>query len=152
MRRRVGVRSAPIPMVGKRYGDLLVIADAGKREYPTTTAQRLVRVRCDCGREYVTLAYHVRHGRSKRCLVCHGKWAARRGRSEQSVRLPDGRTVAEIAFAAGLDLGTVYRRFLRGWPLDKLGAPLRSGGGKGLGGAVDLPERRCTVFPERRAP
>jgi hypothetical protein len=144
-------RSDKIPMVGKKYGHLTVVAEAGRRHYPTTKPQRLVLVRCDCEREYVTNAASVRRG-VNRCIECHKEDAAERSRAEMSVRLPNGRTIAHIAQDAGLSPNTVYRRFLRGWPVDRLGAPLQTARRrKGYGGHVDLPERRCTVFPERRA-
>lgn len=61
------------------------------------------------------------------------------GRTVMSVKLPNGWTIAQVALAYGLSVNTVYRRWLRGWAVEELGAPLRARGG---GGSVDLPERR----------
>jgi hypothetical protein len=134
-------------MVGKRYGHLLVVAEAGRRYYTTSKPQRLIRVRCDCGNEYETIAHCVRRT-SSRCAQCWKEDAADYQRAHNSVRLPNGKTIAQVAAASGLDLGTVYRRFLRGWPVEKLGAPLRTNGRRrGFGGSVDLPERRRTHIP-----
>ncbi len=136
--------AAKIPMVGKKFGHLLVLAEAGTRHYGSGL-QGLVRVRCDCGREYVALAHHVRSGRITRCLRCANRAKA----IASSVRLPNGRTVAQVAHETGVKLGTVYRRYLRGWPLDKLGTPLRTDRkAMGFGGSIDLPERRRTVYAE----
>ena len=55
-------RSDRIDMVGKKYGHLTVIAEAGMKRYRTSTPRRLVLVRCDCGAEYVVRAETVRRG------------------------------------------------------------------------------------------
>jgi hypothetical protein len=105
-----------IQMVGNRYGDLLVLADLPWRKYPSGQYRRRVLVRCGCGRKYETDAAALREGATKRCRVCGAAVHARRGRFDLSVRLPDGRTVAQVAAAAGLKVDTVYHRFIRGWP------------------------------------
>jgi hypothetical protein len=147
-------RPDAIPMVGKRYGRLTVIADAGREDLgrkPYSNGWRLrlrqVRVRCDCGEEFVARASHVRL-RIRRCLDCAKEENADRNRNEASVHLPNGKTIAQVAEASGVSLNTVYRRWLRGWPVEKLGTPLRTTRPrKGFGGSVDLPERRRTVYP-----
>jgi len=146
--------ASAIPMVGKKYGHLTVIANAGRRDYGRPSYARghrlrirLVRVVCDCGAEYDAVAFQVRQG-VNRCTACAREDNARRQRDETSVRLSNGKTIAQIAASSGLALGTVYRRFLRGWPVERLGVPLRTARQcKGYGGSVDLPERRRTVYP-----
>jgi hypothetical protein len=147
-------RPDAIPMVGKKYGHLTVLADAGRKDYgrkPYSRGWRLrlrqVRVRCDCGEEFVARASHVRL-RIRRCLDCAKEENADRNRNEASVYLPNGKTIAQVAEESGVPLNTVYRRWLRGWPVEELGTPLRTVRPyKGLGGSVDLPERRRTVYP-----
>lgn len=143
------MRCDKIPMVGKRYGDVVVLAEAPWKHYPTSKPHRRVVVRCDCGTVYETDAAQLRRGDSKRCRECGREHSADHHRYETSVRLPDGRTIAQIAAASGLKLGTVYRRFLRGWPPEYLGMALRPR--RGYGGSIDLPERRRTVYPESRS-
>lgn len=55
-------RSDRIEMVGKKYGHLTVVAEAGMKRYHSSTPRRLVVVRCDCGAEYVIRAETVRRG------------------------------------------------------------------------------------------
>jgi hypothetical protein len=55
-------RSDRIEMVGKKYGHLTVLAEAGLKRYSTSTPRRLILVRCDCGAEYVIRAETVRRG------------------------------------------------------------------------------------------
>ncbi len=132
-------------MVGKTYGDLLVLDIGGRRG-----KHRCVVVQCSCGAEYEVQGHTLRYGYAQRCRACHDARCARLVREEHSVPLPDGQTVATIAAASGLKLNTVYRRWLRGWPVEKLGAPLEPHGDPGpkaRGGEVDLPERRRTVYP-----
>ena len=47
-----------------------------------------------------------------------------RNRTVKSVKLPDGWTVAQIALAYSLPLDTVYARWRRGWPVEKLSLPV----------------------------
>mgnify|MGYP003465756991 FL=1 len=133
-------------MTGKRYGDLIVLGWAGK--WTPSGSHLAWRVRCKCGREYETAAHPLRQGQSKRCRRCAAVERCRRGKEELSVHLPNGKTIAQVADAAGLPLGTVYRRWLRGWPVAKLGLPRNAV--RGIGGSIDLPERRRTMIPEAR--
>lgn len=113
---------AKIPMIGKRYGRLVVLAEAGDRWYGTQSA-RLVRVRCDCGAEYDASAYHLRAGRAQQCRPCGKKVSASKNRA-RSTRLPSGRTLVEIAQASGVSLNTVTQRWLRGWSEEHMGLPV----------------------------
>ena len=67
---------------------------------------------------------------------------AARERSRGSVRLPDGWTIAQLALVHGLKTNTVYARWLRGWPVERLGDPI--GRREGLGSTKYVPERRRT--------
>jgi hypothetical protein len=78
-------RSDRIEMVGKKYGHLLVVAEAGFQRYRTSSPRRLVRVRCDCGAEYVIRAETIRRGAGdsravNACQSCAAKhaWYRRR--------------------------------------------------------------------------
>ena len=56
------MRGAPI--VGKRFGKLLVVEDLG---IPAGTRDRQSRAECDCGGGKVALAGNLRHGRTTSC-------------------------------------------------------------------------------------
>ncbi len=136
-----------IPMTGKSYGDLRVIGEEARRDYGQNSRGwryriRMVRVQCKCGAIFVAQAAHVRRNLGA-CVECGKKKNRQTNRRKNSIRLPSGATLAETALAAGLDIGTVYRRWLRGWPEERLGEPLHHVGPR-LGGHADLPERRRT--------
>jgi hypothetical protein len=122
-------------MVGKRYGDLTVLAEGPRVTFADGGMQRTVRVRCKCGTEWEPQAQHVRQGSTRRCPECAGRRKAVRGRTSMSVKLPDGWTIAQIALAYSLPLDTVYARWRRGWPAEKLSLPVGQyrGSGEGLG-------------------
>ncbi len=106
-----------IPMVGRRYGRLVVVAEAGKRETPGGQRCRMVAAVCDCGSRGIHIAQSLRQGRSTQCRACGARASGRK----TSTRLSDGRTVAQVAAATGLRLDTVYHRLVRGWPEWRLG-------------------------------
>lgn len=68
-----------VEMVGKKYGDLLVVAFAGHKKMPSQS-QRMVLVRCGKGHERVVLASHVRQGAG-----CHTCWATSGDRTGKMV-------------------------------------------------------------------
>jgi hypothetical protein len=143
------VRGVPIDITGRRFGSVKVIRWDGWLGH-----HKAWLVRCDCGKEWRTRSQALREGDTRRCSDCRDQRFREYGKAALSVRVYNGKTLAQIADAAGLTLNTVYRRWLRGWPVARLGDPLRVGGvarGSALGGRADLPERRCTMFPERRA-
>lgn len=150
-------RPTALPMVGSRFGSLTVLSLAGRRDHGINSEgwrQRslLWLVRCDCGVEFTTLGGRLRGDRyyqgTRQCRACAEAEGARRGRMDFSVRLSDGRTIAQIAAASGLKVNTVYRRYLRGWPPEYLGVETK--GRRGYGGSEDLPERRRTTRPDVR--
>ena len=110
----------------------------------------MVRTRCDCGRVSIMEAGSVRDGSRRQCLACN-RFSASIRCTSSSVALPDGRTIAGIAKAHGLPLNTVYRRWTRGWPLERLADPLtpQRAAKPGWGGSTDLPERRGAVYGTR---
>ncbi len=143
------MRRDAIPMVGKKYGHILVLAEAGKRYYETSSPKRLVHVECDCGRRWTTGAAWLRR-KTNRCRACANACCREQGR-KLSVPVPVGEgltSIAGIAEKSGLKIGTVYRRFLRGWRVAKLGLPLQTRQ-RGFGGRIDLPSRRGTVWGRR---
>lgn len=146
---RIYDSSATQRMVGRVYGDLEVLRLDGRIQFPGGQTQLAVLVRCKCGREYQAMSAHVRYGRALQCDECRKKASSARGRSKLSVRLPNGLTIAQLAFVHGLDSNTVYRRWLRGWPLERLGDPLVRGPKPRHGGSADLPERRGTMYGRR---
>lgn len=58
-------------MVGKKYGQLLVLEYIGKQRTPEGDRNyRIIRARCDCGAEVIAPATKVRLGGIKRCRAC----------------------------------------------------------------------------------
>ena len=55
------MRRDAIPMVGKRYGAVKVLAEAGNVRLPSQI-RRMVRVRCGCGSEWTAAAQSIRRG------------------------------------------------------------------------------------------
>ncbi|MES0071895.1 hypothetical protein [Mesorhizobium sp. M0058] len=53
-----------IPIVGKRFGKLLVVEDLG---IPVGTKDRRFRAKCDCGGEKIAMSGNLRHGRTTSC-------------------------------------------------------------------------------------
>ncbi len=127
---RVVTRPDAIHMVGRRFGCLTVVDFAKRKDYGVSSRgwrYRVLRyvVRCDCGREYEAMGQAIR--RSKWCSACRDAESARRIRTEMSVALPSGRTIAQVAAESGVSLDTVYARWRRGWPEQDLGVPARRG-------------------------
>lgn len=114
--------STLVPMVGRRFGQLLVLARVPPP--PGSWRAPCVRVQCDCGEVFVARAQRVRDGVTRRCLACAQRAAAAHSREQQSVKLPSGRTIAEVAQATGIALDTVYQRWHRGWPESDLALPV----------------------------
>jgi hypothetical protein len=111
-----------IDLTGKRFGKWKVLGYAWTKRYPDGRNQHAKwRCRCDCGNVALVWGYRMRRGASTRCMECAAAEAAKRAKEVLSVRLPDGRTIAQIAAASGLRLDTVYHRFIRGWPAHRLG-------------------------------
>lgn len=144
-------------LTGRRIGEWTVLRRVIDYVAPCGQHATMWLCRCSCGAEHHVAARALmetdgRAGASRRCAECAKERNVARQREEVSTPLPDGRTIARIAAASGLKLDTVYRRWLRGWPLDMLGSAHRSAPGKGhkgLGGSADLPERRGTVYGRR---
>lgn len=55
--------SEPIPMIGKRFGRLTVVEDAGS----TKTGQKMWGCKCDCGTIAVVRGTHLRQNKIKSC-------------------------------------------------------------------------------------
>lgn len=149
-----------VEMVGKRYGNLTVIALAGRKDLGRLSYHDGHRVRillvlckCDCGNLWTTPAYQVRQGRTRRCDECRQERSADYNRKHLSVKLPNGETIGTVALASGIDLDTVYHRWLRGWPMDRLGDPKypKRTGRHGVGKSYYVEKRRRRVYKKRRA-
>lgn len=111
-------------VAGQYMGVLKVIGVVGRKWVSNGRANWLLwAVECAaCGEQDVlssNVIYSARKGHHQNfCRRC----AAGGNADAQSVRLPDGRSIREIAKAAGLKHDTVYHRYIRGWPHDQLGA------------------------------
>lgn len=120
---------APYPhakrTINRTYGSLKVIGLVGRKRIPAGQTFLLYAVEClNCGAQSVASITNLQrqHGGCRHCY----RDEIREG---FSVLLPDGRTLAQIAYANRLKLDTVYHRYIRGWPHDALGrAPLPPGG------------------------
>ena len=120
---------------GRRFGSWLVLRRAPNHVAPSGQAVTMWWCRCRCGAERAVRAGPLVQGRPRQCMACRRREEARRGRSDMSVRLPSGRTIAEIAAEADVPLDTVYGRWRRGWAERDLGLPVGqyTGGRKGRG-------------------
>lgn len=67
-----------IEMLGRKYGSLLVIADAGL--YQKGAAEYQWRCRCECGEEAVVRGACLRSGRTKSCGCLQRRVTAKRNR------------------------------------------------------------------------
>ena len=96
-----------IDLTGKRQGKLTFLR-------PSESIKGGWWARCDCGKVYAlsmrAIKGYNRPG-TRSCMACRPNKS-----QERSVRLADGRTIAQIAKASGLDLNLVYYRHRRGWP------------------------------------
>jgi hypothetical protein len=108
-----------VDLTGQRFGKWTVLAYHATRRYENGNAQAQWRCRCDCGTVSLVWGHAMRRGGSTRCMECQKAAMTERGK-KMSVRLPDGRTIAQIAAASGLLLDTVYHRHIRGWPAWRL--------------------------------
>jgi hypothetical protein len=63
-----------IPMIGKRFGRLTVIADAGN----TKTGMKMWECKCDCGNITVVRGTHLREGSIKSCGCIRREETSRR--------------------------------------------------------------------------
>jgi hypothetical protein len=62
-----------IDLMGRRFGRLVVIAEADSERAPSGSLVRMVRVRCDCcGTERVVRVTHLRNGHTSGCGKKHG--------------------------------------------------------------------------------
>ena len=116
-----------VTMVGKRYGEVVVMARISR---PLDRAkQSYVLGRClGCGRQKVFVAQSLRTGAAKRCEDCRRRRQAEwDSRNASSRRLPSGETYLELSERTGVSVNTINQRWLRGWPESDLGLPVRRG-------------------------
>jgi hypothetical protein len=116
-------------LTGQRIGEWTVIRRAPSVLTPGGHYRTMWLCRCDCGAMHdVGAGALVRsdgdEGASRRCRACHDRRCAERGRALRSHRLPTGETIAQLAHRTGVPLDTVFVRYRRGWPIEKLGAPI----------------------------
>lgn len=115
------------PMVGRRFGEWEVLAYAGRGRTRGGQARLLYLCRCSCGRLATVIGAALRRhkavGTSRSCVRC-GRQRAAAVQRNRSTPVGDGRTISEIAQATGIPLDTIYHRFIRGWPAERLAAPI----------------------------
>jgi hypothetical protein len=108
---------------GRRFGSLTVVSLAGTvkpyrgAKFPVGVSECL----CDCGNIRNAWNRHLKQGRVTGCRYC-----SRERRRAQMIgrfvtRLPSGKTITEVAAAAGMCVDSVYHRWIRGWPESDLG-------------------------------
>jgi hypothetical protein len=110
-------------LTGQRFGEWTVIRLATPRLTPSGLQRTMWLCRCSCGNRRSVGAQALYEGESRRCVDCALQENARRQREVRSRRVA-GTTIALIAQRAGLPFDTVYHRWCRGWPLERLGAPI----------------------------
>ena len=57
----------PSDMIGRRWGNVVVIEYAGSYESPSGSKKRMWKCKCDCGKEFVATGNNLRRGRYKSC-------------------------------------------------------------------------------------
>ena len=57
-------------MVGRRYGKLVVVEEAGTFEKPNGKKSRLFKCKCDCGEYKIANGRNLRQGSPKSCGFC----------------------------------------------------------------------------------
>lgn len=109
-----------IDLTGRTFGQVRVLRLLPPRP---GAKHRSWEAQCRCGKRWPVEGRLLRTGGVKRCLECKNAYIAAYMRKYASVKLPDGRTIAQIALVTGVRLDTVYHRWIRGWPLHALGDP-----------------------------
>lgn len=128
----IPLRSDADLLTGRTFGVLEVGEVVERRHYPSGQSVLVYEVRCTrCGktsrldRKLIVRAHRF-------CSSC----VRTLGAAAQSVALPDGRTLLDVANASGLPLDTVHKRWARGWPLERLADPPRARGEAQRSGAL----------------
>lgn len=113
----VAFRSTVDNLAGREFGLLRVVALVGRR-YSPSQSKTVYQVYCTgCGRTYDATRQSI--VRSKACRKCAYVEAPKK----LSIRVSNNKTLHEIALENNLKLDTVYKRYLRGWPVERLGVP-----------------------------
>jgi len=118
-----------IDLTGRRFGSRVVLSFAGRKRYLNATSHALWRVRCDCGRVDKVLGYHLRYRYGWQCVAC-GKKASAAANKARSTPVGHGETLVSVAAKSGVSLNTVTQRWIRGWPPEDLGLPVKGPRGK----------------------
>ncbi len=109
-----------LDLLDRKYGHLVVLKRLGANE------EGRIRwlVRCDCGQKYAVTSQQLTGTRSvpgvNRCRSCANKYGG-----SAHVVLKTGKTLGELARETGIKLNTLYVRWMRGWPHDRISEPLR---------------------------
>jgi hypothetical protein len=117
---------------GRSFGSLTVVCLAGT-VMPYQGARAPVGVSecvCDCGKSRTVWNRHLKNGKVTACVGCsmERRRASMIGRFV--TRLPSGKTITEVAAAAGMCVDSVYHRWIRGWPESDLGLNRLPKGGR----------------------
>lgn len=120
-----------IDLTGQRFGRLTVLSmHPSKKDWasPKSSGGARALCRCDCGNLRMCSSQALRGLQRSRptacvpCMLAQSKAkTSENGRKNLSVKLADGRTIGEVAAAAGLPINLVYYRHRRGWPDWRLG-------------------------------
>ena len=93
--------TAPTPMIGRRFGRLMVIADAPSFVLSSGRLSRQVLVRCDCGNEKLVLGESLRTGRTRSCGCLRQEVVAKSRSTHGDTRPSKGRWASEYVTWSG---------------------------------------------------
>ena len=81
-----------IDLIGKQFGRLLVIQQAGKNKY----GHFLWLCKCACGNSCTILGYHLRYGRTTSCGCLQKEWVIKHNTTHGKCDTPTYRTWANV--------------------------------------------------------
>lgn len=71
--------TAPVKMIGMKFGRLMVVDEVASRRPPNGSPQRRFRCRCDCGLDVVATGGHLRTGHTLSCGCIRAEQARQQG-------------------------------------------------------------------------
>ena len=112
----IGVMNAPISMLGKRFGRLLVVANAPDVVFDSGRKLRKVIANCDCGAQKAYLVCHLRAGKTQSCGCLRKEVVAELHSTHGDTRPSKGKWTPEYVAWSGMiarckDMGAKNRPY-----------------------------------------